>query len=134
MTEQAALTLISASFGFIAAIFFCIGSALTTHKKMVALSRTYWGANLEFAKATVSQSTQYGIGALLLIISFGLQIMATQASATTQATNDPINGHYSFIVVSTTLLVGGLSWLLYLITNKHRYQKVEAELKRESSA
>lgn len=134
MTEQTALTLISACFGFVAAIFFCIGSAFTSHDKMVALSRTYWGANLEFAKATVAQSTQYAIGGLLLLVSFGLQVAATQASATNQIMNHPIYGHYLFVVVSTTLLVGGLSWLLYVKTNKTRYQRVEAELKQEPSA
>jgi len=131
MTEQTALNLVSACFGFIAAIYFCIGSAFTSHEKLVALSKTYWGCNLEFAKATVSQSTQYAIGGLLLLVSFVLQVVATQVSATIQVTNHPIYGHYSFVVVGTLLLVGGISKFFYSRANKTRIEKVETELKQE---
>ncbi|MDD2308856.1 MAG: hypothetical protein PHH91_04655 [Desulfuromonadaceae bacterium] len=134
MAEQTALNLVSACFGFVAAIYFCIGSALTSHEKLVALSKTYWGCNLEFAKATVAQSTQYATGGLLLLVSFILQIVATQASPTNQLTNHPIYGHYLFVVAGTLLIVGGLSKFLYSKTNKVRMHKVEMELKQEKSA
>lgn len=128
MTEQTAFNLVSACFGFVAAIYFCVGSAFTSHEKLVALSKTYWGCNLEFAKATVSQSTQYAAGGLLLLVSFVLQVVATQASPTNQITNHPIYGHYLFVVAGTLLTVGSLSKFLYSRTNKKRIQKVEKEL------
>jgi hypothetical protein len=134
MTEQTALNLISACFGFVAAIFFCVGSAFMNHEKLVALSRTYWDYNLEFAKATVAQSTQYAIGGLLLLFSFVLQVVATQASTTNQITNHPIYGHYLFVVTATLLILGSLSKILYSKTNKARMQKVEAELQQEKPA
>jgi hypothetical protein len=134
MTEQTALNLVSACFGFVAAIFFCIGSAFTSHEKLVALSKTYWGYNLEFAKATVAQSTQYAIGGLLLLFSFVLQVVATQASATNQLTNHPIYGHYLFVLAVTLLTLGSLMKILYSKTNKARMHKVETELKQEKSA
>lgn len=134
MTEQTALNLISACFGFVAAVYFCIGSAFTSHEKLVALSKTYWGCNLEFAKATVSQSTQYATGGLLLLVSFVLQVVATQASPTNQITNHPIYGHYLFVVAATLLTVGSMSKFLYSKTNEARINKVETELKQEKPA
>jgi len=132
MTEQTALNLVSACFGFVAAICFCIGSAFTSHEKLVALSKTYWGSNLEFAKATVSQSTQYAIGGLLLVISFVLQVVATQVSATNQITNHPIYGHYLFVIAGALILAGGVSKFFYSRVNKARMEKIETELKQEN--
>lgn len=66
MTEQTIYTLLAACFGFISAVFFGFGSAFTSQTKMVTLSKTYWYYNKEYADSTVSQSTQYATGALII--------------------------------------------------------------------
>lgn len=133
MTEQTALSLTAACFGFIAAIYFCVGSALTSHRKLVALSKTYWGYNLEFAKATVTQSTQYAVGGLLLLVSFVLQVVALVASPTNIYSNHPFFGHFLFVVGANIFMAGLFSLVAFKIANKFRIRKVEEQLKRDSS-
>lgn len=131
MTEQTTLTLISACFGFVAAIYFCIGSAFTSHKKLVALSKTYWGYNLEVAKATVSQSTQYAIGGLLLLVSFVLQVVAIQASSTNPINLSPMLASPLIFVFLFLAVLGSLSCCFYYVLNKYRSDKVEKQLKKD---
>ncbi|WEJ61823.1 hypothetical protein [Thiomicrorhabdus lithotrophica] len=100
MTEQMAFTLSSASTGFVAAICFCIGSAFLNRKKIIVLSSTYWGYNEAQAKALISQSVQYLIGAFFLIVAFALQIVATQASQNELHLPHPaLESPYTFVVV-----------------------------------
>lgn len=130
MTEQTALNLMSACFGFIAAVYFCIGSAFTNKKKLAAISMTYWGYNQDFAKATTSQSTQYAIGGLLLIISFLLQVVAIQASTT-----NLIIPHLTFLqtlslVVLLFLCIGLLTFGFYKLAMWYRFPKIEEEMQQ----
>lgn len=53
MTEQLAYTLLAASIGFTAAIFFCFGAALLRQKTMVELATSRWGYKKEHATAIV---------------------------------------------------------------------------------
>lgn len=80
MTEQMAYTLASASIGFVAAACFCLGSAFLSRKKIILLATTYFDYSKEQAIAIISQSAQYLIGALFLVVAFSLQVVATQAS------------------------------------------------------
>ncbi|RLL51717.1 hypothetical protein D8Y20_08490 [Mariprofundus sp. EBB-1] len=99
MTEQIAYTLVSASFGFIAAICFCIGSSFLSKNKIVLLATTFWSYNEEQAKAIISQSAQYLTGALFLIAAFVFQVVATQASqATVQMLHPALECGYAFVI------------------------------------
>jgi hypothetical protein len=76
MTEQLAVTLSAASVGFVSAIFFCTGNALNTSKKILLQSTLLWDFSEPVARALTTQRAQYAIGALLLLVSFLLQVAA----------------------------------------------------------
>jgi hypothetical protein len=130
MTEQIALNLSSACFGFMAAVYFCVGSAFTNKKKIVAISMAYYGYNLDFAKATTSQSTQYAIGGLLLIVSFLLQVVATQASTTNLIIQNPTFLQTLCLVVLLSLCIGLLTLCFYKLTIKYRFPKIKEEIQK----
>jgi hypothetical protein len=89
MNEQLALTLLAASAGFIAAVFFCVGNALNSAKNIALQSSAFWGANLSLARALAVQRSQYVAGALLLVTAFALQIWAALTSSTSLAALPP---------------------------------------------
>ncbi len=120
MTEQLAITLAAASVGFAAAIFFCIGNALNSAKRITLQATPFWNFNEPLARALTAQRAQYVVGALLLVTSFLLQVWAALASATSPA-NIPQWLHTWFYLVPavlfpTGLVAGGLSALLYKAT------------------
>ncbi|TKS58674.1 MAG: hypothetical protein EWM72_02835 [Nitrospira sp.] len=82
MSEQLVVTLVAVSVGFIAAIFLCIGSALTSAKNIKYLCGTYYGFNVSVARSLAAQRAQYGVGALLLVVSFGLEQVRKGGQAT----------------------------------------------------
>lgn len=120
MTEQLALTLSAASAGFCAAIFFCIGNALNSAKSITAQATPYWDFSEPLARALTAQRAQYVVGALLLVISFLLQVAAAVASSTTLVTLPQWLQSWPLFVlavlVPTLLVAGGLSVLLYKVT------------------
>lgn len=113
MSEQIACNLASACFGFLAAIYFCFGSAFLSQRKTIALARTCWDFNKDFATATVSQSAQYAIGSLLLVVSFLLQVVATQASPTNQLALYPVLLLVPVFVLAILVPVGLVSFGVY---------------------
>lgn len=130
MAQQTALNLMSAFFGFIAAIYFCIGSAITNKKKLAAMSMTHWGYNRNFAKATTSQSTQYAIGGFLLTISFLLQLVATQVSTTNLIIQNQTFSQTLFLIVVFFLCIGFITFGIYKVTMKYRFPKIEEEIRK----
>lgn len=86
MTEQQVLTLLSASCGFVAAVFFCIGNAFNSAKNIALQSSSFYNANLALARSLAAQRAQYAAGALLLVAAFVLQVWAALASSTSLAT------------------------------------------------
>ena len=86
MTEQTAFALAASAVGFLSAIFFGIGNALHSVKKITLLSTSFWDFSEPVARALAAQRAQYVTGGMLLLISFGLQVLATVASSTTPAT------------------------------------------------
>lgn len=131
MTEQTIYTLLAACFGFISAVFFGFGSAFTSQTKMVALSKTYWDYNKEYADSTVSQSTQYATGALLLIISFGLQVQAVLASTTTFQTSCLVLTNPLLFVFCAVLSIGIPAFFVCRLLTKWRQEKVISQLQKE---
>lgn len=97
MTDQLAYTLVAASVGFVAAIFFGYGAALLRQRSIVLLATTYWGFNEEQATAIVAQSAQYLVGGLMLVVSFVLQVLAaTTSNATSLQVPQIITNPYCF--------------------------------------
>ncbi len=120
MTEQLALILAAASVGFLSAVFFCIGNALNTAKKILLQSTPRWDFSAPVARALSSQRAQYVVGALLLVVSFLLQVAAALASSTTPAALPQSLSAWPYLVLAvlltTGLIAGGLSVLLYKAT------------------
>ncbi len=133
MTEQTIFSLLAACFGFISAMFFGFGSAFTSQTKMVALSKMYWDYNKEYADATVSQSTQYLIGAVLLIVSFGLQVKATLASTAIFQASCLVLTNPLLFVFCAVLSIGIPAFFVCRLLTKWRQEKVISQLQKEVS-
>ena len=120
MTEQFALTLLAASAGFAAAVFFCIGSAFNSSQNIAAISSTYWGVNPALARSLASQRGQYVAGGLLLVIAFGLQIWAALASSANPVVLPQWIGSWLCLVLvgtATTFLLGfAIAGIVYTAT------------------
>ena len=140
MTEQLVLTLVAASVGFVSAVLFCIGGILNSSKKILLQSTPYWDFSAPVACSLAAQRAQYVIGALLLVITFLLQVAAALACSTTPAALPQFLDTWPAIVfavlVPTGLFAGGLSALLYKATmrkvlrlEEERRKTKEAELK-----
>ena len=80
MPLQVALALTAASVGFVAAIFFCVGSILNTPESILVQATPYWDFSNPVALALSAEKAQYSVGALLLVVSFGLQVWAVSVS------------------------------------------------------
>jgi hypothetical protein len=120
MTQQLLIILISASIGFVSGIFFCIGNVLNSAKQIAAQGTPYFGFSVPLARSLAAQRAQYVVGALLLVVSFALQVAATIASPTTHVNLprwiQPWPCFVLAVLVSTSLLAGVASVLLYKAT------------------
>ena len=137
MSEQLAITLAAASIGFVAAVFFCIGNALNSAKKIERQATPQWDFMESVARALTAQRAQYAVGALLLVFSFGLQVAAVLASSTIPA-NLPQFLHtwprlVLAVLVPTGLIAGGLAALLYKSTIR-KVLRLAKQRKQESEA
>ena len=140
MSAQLALTLIAASVGFIASVFFCIGNAMNTPSKILLQASPFYDFNAHLASSLAAQKAQYAVGALLLLSSFGLQIWAAQASAATLV-NLPRYLDTWLEIVAVTLVPSGLlgalaAWLIYrramrIITTAEKARRLAGELEEE---
>jgi hypothetical protein len=140
MTEQLAITLSAASVGFVAAVFFCIGNALNSAKKITLQATPFWDFSEPLARSLTAQRAQYVVGALLLVISFLLQVWAALASATSPANLPQLLHTWQYLVpavlLPTWLVAGGLSALLYKSTMQkvlrlHKARKEQLAKDRE---
>ena len=121
------LSLAAMASGFVASLCFAVGATFTGTKKLAALSLTYTDANPDFTEAVVSQSAQYTIGSVLLLLSFILQACALL----TTSESEP----YSFypkvgLVVLFVLLFGGVAWVAYVILKPQMLHKVKKQIDR----
>lgn len=76
---QAAINAASIGIGFVAAVCFCIGAATNGPKNIALSSATIVGANPSMMRSLSAQRAQYLVGALLLVVSFALQVGAILA-------------------------------------------------------
>ena len=110
MTEQTALSLAASIVGFVAAIFFCIGNASNSVEKIAQQASTYWSFNVALARALASQRAQYVTGALLLLASFALQVLATVASSTTPASLPQLLHTWPYLALAVFVPTAFVSW------------------------
>jgi hypothetical protein len=133
MTPHTIYILLSACFGFAAAVFFAIGTAFINKDKIVAIASTYWNYNKEQAHAKVSQSAQYLIGSLFLVVSFFLQVVANLATPTNNIEIHSVLVEQLAFVLSTLVAIFLISWPLYSLLIWLRLPEVEKELKKEEN-
>lgn len=134
MNEQLAYTLAAASVGFVAATFFCIGTALLRHKTMIVLATSYWDYNKEHASAIVSQSAQYAVGGLLLVVSFLLQIAAALTSPTNLLLPHPVFANAYIFVLAILLPTAASAFCLYKLLLRWRLPPLLQELEENTKA
>lgn len=70
------ITLISYAAGLVAGIYFCLGTAFSTVGKMADLCEMHWDYSLHQAEGLARQSSEHLTGALFLLLSFALQVVA----------------------------------------------------------
>jgi hypothetical protein len=85
MSQQLAFNLAGMSVGLIAALCFCIGSVLLSVEDIADLATSKWGFNSAVVHSLAAQRGLSVTGALLLLISFGLQVLGAVASSTNPA-------------------------------------------------
>jgi hypothetical protein len=80
MSWQLLLTIIGASTGFVAGIWFCIDAISMTRSRIAKVCDNSWAADPGTAEALAAQSGEYLAGGVLLIMTFVLQMAAKHAS------------------------------------------------------
>lgn len=73
--------------GFVAALFFCIGTARLGSASLFDLASTFWGYNRALFQALAAQRADYVCGAFLLVISFVAQVAAFYVPARVSVEN-----------------------------------------------
>lgn len=76
MIASAFLNLLSIGTGFVAGLYFCLGSASLGASQIETLSATYCDASPPLAKFLIELKADYLCGGLLLCITFVLQFLA----------------------------------------------------------
>ena len=76
MITQLDITLISYSSGLVSGVYFCIGTAFSSVEKMAELCEMRWDYSPPQAEGLARQSSEHLTGALFLLVSFALQVVA----------------------------------------------------------
>jgi drug/metabolite transporter (DMT)-like permease len=127
MSLQLFFTLLAASIGFVSGIFLCIGGMLLSKKALMNLVIPHMDHNESQARSVTSQSSQYTVGGLLLVISFLLQISAATASPT--ARFDFLSFFHPVVLVLISVCITGvLAYLGYRNVNRRRIDRVLSAL------
>jgi TRAP-type C4-dicarboxylate transport system permease small subunit len=138
MQEQTAFSISASVLGLVSAIYFCIGSALSSSKRITEQSSTFWFFNEPLARSLSAQRAQYVTGALTLLLSFGLQIAATLAS-TTNLVNLPQFFHtWQYFALAVLVATALATWLFCAYLTKATTKKVlglhQAQAQAESNS
>ena len=104
MPLQLTVTLISYSCGIVSGIFFSYGTAFPRLTDMAELCEPHWDYHSKYANALALQSAQYLTGALFLLASFVLQVLAALIEPDTQPILLPEKAN-SFAVAMGALVV-----------------------------
>jgi len=117
---QLALSLSAAAVGFAAAVFFCIGNVLNSAEKIRLQATPFWDFSGPLAQALAAQRAQYLAGAVLLVVSFVLQVAASLSPTDMAACLPSWLDSWLAMVVSVlvfALAVGGTgAWIIYKVT------------------
>ena len=120
MSEQLAFTLTAAAIGFVSAAFFCIGTIWTNAAKIEDQASGRWDFHEPVARALSAQRAQYTVGALLLVVSFSLQVVASLASPNTPANLPQWLQSWPPLLLAvlggTSPIAAGLAWLMHKAT------------------
>jgi hypothetical protein len=120
MILQKFLSIAGLSIGFASAISFCAGVVMQSAKQMSIISGSYWGGNNALAEALAAQRAQYSAGALLLLVSFAIQVWAIAASQSIQVCLPQVLENEYFLALAFLLLslclAWPVAWLLYTLT------------------
>jgi len=128
MTEATALAIISATTGFCASVFFCIGAALNSSKGIIEQATPHWDFSEPVALALASQRAQYATGALLLAVSFPLQVAAALASSTIPAALPQWLDTWQHLAPSALALSASVGWSICRAIKKHHCKAIKQHL------
>lgn len=78
------LNILSASIGFLAALFFAAGMIRMNAEDVWHSARMQWDINEHLVSSIASQRAEYIVGALLLLLSFSLQLLANLIPSTAE--------------------------------------------------
>ena len=95
-------------------------------KQMSVISGLYWGGNNALAEALAAQRAQYLGGALLLLVSFGLQVWAIAANPTSQILLPQVLVDEFCLALATLIPSLGLAWLLSVLLYKVTLQQLKS--------
>jgi hypothetical protein len=130
MPTQLDITLISYAAGLISGVYFCIGTAFSTVGKMADLCTMQWDYSLAQAEGLARQSSEHLTGALFLLLSFFLQIVAALVDPANLPVPIPERAT-SFATFLIVLVVFALSaYCLQPYLYERRKPKLIAELQR----
>ena len=129
MSAQTFLSLLAASTGFVSALFFVLGPIDFKIKDIVSIaSSAYGGFSRAFANSLAAQRADYIVGALLLVLTFSLQIAANLIPISLQAGTflSFDNGIYAIVFLTCALLLIALAFRAVLA--KSTRKKIQLEL------
>jgi hypothetical protein len=105
LSPQTFASFVGLCVGFIAALFFCLGTARLTNADLFRLSGTYWNHSRPFFESLSTQRADYICGATLLVVSFlaqGVSIFLPSAAMIISATTCVLVAS-AFIIISLVL-------------------------------
>ena len=124
MPLQLALMLTAASVGFVSAIFFCVGSILNTPESILLQATPFFDFSEPIALSLSAEKAQYSVGALLLVVSFILQVLAALVPPTKPSPLPQVLCHWHLIFL-VVLLTSAISIPICLAIEQISIQKVK---------
>jgi hypothetical protein len=130
MTLPAFANVLSLVLGFVAGLFFCVGSAKLNRSTIDELSGTYWDSNPHLANFLRVLKAEYLCGGIALCATFFVQFIANVPGVL------PVRAFVSEVWVGASLAValgavcvGGLLWLRGRLVAQLAAAAPRAELK-----
>lgn len=106
MTLAIFLNILGLFLGFVSAIFFAVGALTMTPAKIQKVAASYWDANQHWGDSIADQRADYIVGALLLLLSFSVQLAANLVpSAFEPSLLQPLGCAIAEIVAALALLL-----------------------------
>ena len=127
---QTTFNIASIAVGFVAAICFCIGAATNDPRNIALSSATIVGSNPATMRSLSAQRAQYLVGALLLVASFGLQVVVVLAPKEAQVTLPVILQSPLAVLVSVLAIASVVAFLAIKWLTNHTIQAADVALDR----